>query len=97
MNTKPIPAINDFPSVLPLSSIISILENSSGNLPPIFSKLSGEEKYIKAQQFLRRELESCINDGRLVPVNILDISAAEEAQIILVMKPDGDSHSGIQV
>ncbi|KAJ3416131.1 hypothetical protein HDV05_003100 [Chytridiales sp. JEL 0842] len=83
-------------SRLPLNSLIQLLEQGTGVNPPLFSKTSAEEKYGKAQQYLRRELDACIANGRLVPVKLVDIPPKSELQLIVVMKASGAQKPNIQ-
>ncbi|KAJ3159683.1 hypothetical protein HK101_001020 [Irineochytrium annulatum] len=79
-------------SQIPLSDLIMFLEQGLGNIP----KSSLEEKYIKGQQFLRRELDTAIADGRLVPVQLAEVEPESHLQVILVMKASGDTRPAIQ-
>jgi hypothetical protein len=84
-------------SNVPLGAFLQLLEQSTGVIPPMFSKASSEEKYVRGQQFLRRELENCILDGRLVPVSVVDIPPKSEIPIVVVMRASGIQKPSIQV
>ncbi|KAJ3290798.1 hypothetical protein HK104_006518 [Borealophlyctis nickersoniae] len=74
-------------SRLSIDSLISLMENATGNPLPLFSRPSSEEKYVRGQLSLRRQLDVAIKDGRLLPVTLVDIPPESEQLIVLVFVP----------
>ncbi|KAI8854040.1 hypothetical protein BC829DRAFT_439515 [Chytridium lagenaria] len=83
-------------SGLPLDNLMAYFEHGLGVSPPLFSKASSEEKFVKGQLHLRRELENAIMDGRLRPISSFEILPQQSVQVILVMRVNGDNRPNIQ-
>ncbi|KAJ3219397.1 hypothetical protein HK099_004728, partial [Clydaea vesicula] len=79
-----------------VDDIISLLEVMTGVLPPVYSKSSSEEKYIKAQTILRRDLGNLISNNSLVPASLIEIPPESELMIVLVFTPSGVTKPFIQ-
>ncbi|KAJ3395154.1 hypothetical protein HDU84_002728 [Entophlyctis sp. JEL0112] len=83
-------------SKMSIETFLRSIEEFTGVSPPVFSKQSTEEKYVKAYQFLLRELGSLIKDGRLSPVNTLDLQPGAEISLIAVMTAFGSQRPYVQ-
>ncbi|KAJ3113489.1 hypothetical protein HDU96_003356 [Phlyctochytrium bullatum] len=67
----------------PVDNLIMLLEDGLGVSPPLFSKASAEEKFVRGQIHLRRELENLISSGKIVPASFIEIPPEENVQLIL--------------
>lgn len=83
-------------SKLGMDDLLSALEINTGAVPPLFPKPANEEKYVRAQLLLRRELDSLVADGRLVPVSMVDIPPQNEITIVLVFVSNGENKPYVQ-
>lgn len=72
---------------IPFESLLTLLEKESGMLPPVFSKQSLEEKYVKTQGILNRVLQNRINDGVIVPVSTIIIPVDTSITVIFILNP----------
>ncbi|KAI8903993.1 hypothetical protein EDD86DRAFT_213630 [Gorgonomyces haynaldii] len=79
-----------------LDSLIQLLEKDNGTVP-VFTKASSEERYVKRQQFLFRELSNYIRTQALIPISEITIPQNKSVQIILIMKPSIEKNPYIQV
>lgn len=68
-----------------LSSILTILEKETGNIPPRFVKLFTEEAYVKLHQNLRHMLSERICEKQIVPASRIIIPARGQQLIVLVL------------
>ena len=80
-----------------LSTLISTLEQSSGIIPPLFSKAASEEKFVKTQILLNRELRNSISNERITHVGSIEIPEGESVTIIVIMTPNSTWRPTIQV
>jgi hypothetical protein len=62
----------------------------------MFGKTAAEEKFVKAQVAMRRELEQLILDGALVPVSRIDLEPEAQRSIIVLIRAGGSSKPQIQ-
>ncbi|KAJ3214313.1 hypothetical protein HDU67_001804 [Dinochytrium kinnereticum] len=83
-------------SSAPLETLLTLLEQGLGVSPPLFTKASAEEKYVKGQLHLRRELDNAILDGRLQPANYFEIMPQQSIQVVLVMRVNSENRPNIQ-
>eukprot|EP00842_Homolaphlyctis_polyrhiza_P005160 jgi/Hompol1/5645/HPOL_004598-RA len=81
---------------LSIDLLLPLLEKSTGILPPLFPRASLEEKYVKSQIILKRELDNAIQDARLVPVSTLEIQPSQSVMIVLVMTALGSNKPNVQ-
>ncbi|KAJ3325372.1 hypothetical protein HDV06_004231 [Boothiomyces sp. JEL0866] len=80
-----------------MDALLPLLEKETGMISPHFSNYEAEEKYVKTQQTIRRELEDCIRDAQLVPLTQVTIGSQKQLTIILVFKSNNQNLSSIQV
>ncbi|ORX81620.1 hypothetical protein K493DRAFT_389168, partial [Basidiobolus meristosporus CBS 931.73] len=73
----------------PVSSILQDLEKSLSIAPPLFPGPVLEEKFVKNQMDLRRDLNGLVHNGLLVESPIVEIPPNSKKQIILVFTPKG--------
>ncbi|KAJ3043675.1 hypothetical protein HDV00_004448 [Rhizophlyctis rosea] len=78
-------------SRLPIDELISLLESATGVSPPLFGKSSSEEKYVRGQMLLRRQLDGAIRGGGLVPARVVDIPPQGEVVVVVVFTAVGDN------
>lgn len=82
---------------LSIDSLISLLEVMTGVPPPILADISSEERYIRAQILLRRELAALISSNNLIPVSVVEIPAESELTVVIVYTPKGSNKPFVQV
>ncbi|KAI8894172.1 hypothetical protein BC833DRAFT_624198 [Globomyces pollinis-pini] len=80
----------------PAQTLLEILEKDTGAVMTHFSTHSSEEKFVKAQQKLRKDLNELISDGQLIEANQISISPLENQTVYLILNCSSSSHSGIQ-
>ena len=83
-------------SKMSFETLLGFLEKATGTVPPLFPKPALEERYVKAQMVLRRELESLIRDQKIVPVSHIDIPPQSERLVIVIFTPSSENKSHIQ-
>ncbi|KND01233.1 uncharacterized protein SPPG_04324 [Spizellomyces punctatus DAOM BR117] len=83
-------------SKIAIDVLLTMLESATGKFPPMFPKPSGEEKYVRARLHLNRELENAIQDGRLVPVSLVEVPAESDMPIVLVFTPAAGNKPYVQ-
>ncbi|KAJ3076202.1 hypothetical protein HDU98_005086 [Podochytrium sp. JEL0797] len=74
---------------LNLDAFLKSLEEFTGVNPPLFSKQLSEEKYVKCYQLLQRELGALIKDGRLSPINLIELEPGAELSLVAIMTASG--------
>ncbi|TPX32047.1 nucleoside-diphosphate kinase [Synchytrium microbalum] len=74
-------------SRMPVSKLITSLETTTGVSPPLFPKISAEEKFVRAQLLLRRELELAVSENRLVPAKRVLIQPQSQLMVVVVFTP----------
>lgn len=77
--------------------LIALLEVFTGVYPPILSSSVAEERYIRAQLLLKRELNNLIVTKSILPISMADIAAESELVVILVFTPIASNKLYIQV
>lgn len=55
-----------------------------------------EEQFVRAEINLRRELQSSIDAGKLLPLEVLEVAPHSEGQVIAVYHPSGSTRPHIQ-
>ena len=78
-----------------LAAVISALETSSRHAL-VFGKQSTEEKFVRTQLLMNRNLESVLRDRRLIPISAVDIDMDSSEMIVLLFKPSGKNRPYIQ-
>ncbi|RKO93087.1 hypothetical protein BDK51DRAFT_24729, partial [Blyttiomyces helicus] len=76
--------------------LLPLIESATGSTPPIFPRPASEERYVKAQSLLRRELENVVRDGRLVPLERVTIPAEGQVVVVLVFTASGADKPYVQ-
>jgi hypothetical protein len=84
-------------SELSLEELLAAAEGQTSCLSNVFlSNARAEEQLVRTEMNLQRELRSAINEGRLLPVDVLNLDAREERQILAIYTPNGSMRPHIQ-
>ena len=81
---------------LSIDALLLFLEKSFFTLQNLLPKPALEEKYVKSQLLLKRELDNAKQDGRLVRVTNVTIEPGSDMMLVLEMTPDGTSKMHVQ-
>ncbi|KAJ3261021.1 hypothetical protein HK103_006976 [Boothiomyces macroporosus] len=79
-----------------MDTLLPLLEKETGMISPHFTNYESEEKYVKTQQTIRRELDDCIRDAQLVPLSRVTVGPQKQLTIILVFKSNNQNLSSLQ-
>jgi len=93
------PTLHDAADVsqLSLDELITAVESQSSSLSTFFlGNPLAEEQSVRTEINLQRELQNAITKGRLEPVEMLDLEAGEERQVIAIYVPNGSTRPHIQ-
>ncbi len=88
----PVQAHKDAYSV---QALISYIESTSKH-SAIFPKSSVEEKYVKTQISLKRNLDAAIRDRLLVPISAVTVPAEASLMVVLLLTASGKNRPYIQ-
>ncbi|EPQ31126.1 uncharacterized protein PFL1_01315 [Pseudozyma flocculosa PF-1] len=84
-------------SRMSLEDLLSAVEGQNSTLSTLFlGSVQAEEQFVRTEINLQRELQLAIDNGRLVPVEVLDIPAGSEKQVIAVYHPSGSTRPHVQ-
>ena len=83
--------------VLSLDSLISLMEVMTGAQLPQLARFVSEEKYVRVQMLIHRELNNLINDGWLAPASLIDLLPGNDLNLVIVYTPSLLNNPDIQV
>ena len=84
-------------SRMSLEDLLAAVEAQTSTLSTFFlGSPEAEEQFVRAEINLRRELQSSIEAGKLIPLEVLDVAPHSEGQIIAVYHPSGSTRPHIQ-
>jgi hypothetical protein len=84
-------------SKLTLDELIAAVEAQSSTLSAFFmGSAEAEERAVRTEINLQRELQAAISSGRLVPVDLLELDTNQERQIVAVYTPVASTRPHIQ-
>ncbi|TKY85422.1 hypothetical protein EX895_005584 [Sporisorium graminicola] len=84
-------------SRMSLEDLLAAVEAQTSMLSTFFlGSPEAEEQFVRAEINLRRELQSSIDAGKLVPLEVLEVAPASEGQVIAVYHPSGSTRPHIQ-
>ncbi|CBQ73331.1 conserved hypothetical protein [Sporisorium reilianum SRZ2] len=84
-------------SRMSLEDLLAAVEAQTSMLSTFFlGSPEAEEQFVRAEINLRRELQSSIDDGKLVPLEVLEVAPRSEGQVIAVYHPSGSTRPHIQ-
>ncbi|PWN42321.1 hypothetical protein IE81DRAFT_323647 [Ceraceosorus guamensis] len=97
---KPLPASLSDPSSVSKLSLQELVSAVEAQNPVLSTYIMGgqeaEEKVVRTELNLQRELQNAIDTGQLVPLSTLELGAHEERQIIGIYSPCGSTRPHIQ-
>lgn len=83
-------------SNLSLDELLAALESQPNALGTLFfNSAQAEEKHVRTEINLQRELRRAIETRRLVPLSMLRIPPGEERQVVAVFSPNGSTRPHI--
>lgn len=84
-------------SKLSLEELLAAVEEQSSSLNTFcLGNPQAEERHVRTEINLHRELQNAITSGRLVPIDMLEVAPNEERQVIAVYTPNGSTRPHIQ-
>lgn len=84
-------------SRMSLEDLLAAVEAQTSMLSTFFlGSPEAEEQFVRAEINLRRELQSSIDAGKLVPLEVLEVAPRSEGQVIAVYHPSGSTRPHIQ-
>lgn len=84
-------------SRLPIEDLLAAVEAQASMLSTFFlGSPEAEEQFVRAEINLRRELQSSIDAGKLIPLEVLEVAPRSEGQVIAVYHPSGSTRPHIQ-
>lgn len=83
-------------SKLSLDELVTAVESQSSNLSTmLLSNPRAEEQSVRTEVNLQRELRNAINEGRLLPIDVLTLEPGEEKQVLAIYTPNGSTRPHI--
>lgn len=83
-------------SNLSLDELLAALESQPNALSTLFfNSAQAEEKHVRTEINLQRELRRAIETRRLVPLSMLRVPPGEERQVVAVFSPNGSTRPHI--
>ncbi|EST05220.1 hypothetical protein PSEUBRA_005486 [Kalmanozyma brasiliensis GHG001] len=84
-------------SRMSLEDLLAAVEAQTSMLSTFFlGSPEAEEQFVRAEINLRRELQSSIDAGKLIPLSVLEVPPRSEGQVIAVYHPSGSTRPHIQ-
>ncbi|KAJ1026835.1 hypothetical protein NDA16_002132 [Ustilago loliicola] len=84
-------------SRMSLEDLLAAVEVQTSVLSTFFlGSPEAEEQFVRAEINLRRELQSSIDSGKLIPLEVLEVAPQSEGQVIAVYHPSGSTRPHIQ-
>ncbi|PWN51624.1 hypothetical protein IE53DRAFT_367903 [Violaceomyces palustris] len=84
-------------SKLSIEDLLVAIESQNSSLSSLFlGNAQAEEQYVRTEINLQREVQSSIDSGRLLPIDILEMGPEEEKQVIAVYRPNASTRPHIQ-
>ncbi|SPO23755.1 uncharacterized protein UTRI_03725_B [Ustilago trichophora] len=84
-------------SRMSLEDLLAAVEAQTSMLSTFFlGSPEAEEQFVRAEINLRRELQSSIDAGKLIPLEVLEVAPHSEGQVIAVYHPSGSTRPHIQ-
>ncbi|PWN28154.1 hypothetical protein BDZ90DRAFT_251811 [Jaminaea rosea] len=84
-------------SNLGIDELVTAIESQPGALGTLyFNSPQAEEKHVRLEVNLQRELKNAIQSKKLVPLGMLQIPPGEERQVVAVYCPNGSTRPHIQ-
>ncbi|KAJ1579083.1 hypothetical protein NDA12_003222 [Ustilago hordei] len=84
-------------SRMSLEDLLAAVEAQTSMLSTFFlGSPEAEEQFVRAEINLRRELQSSIDSGKLIPLEVLEVAPHSEGQVIAVYHPSGSTRPHIQ-
>ncbi|SNX83766.1 uncharacterized protein MEPE_02474 [Melanopsichium pennsylvanicum] len=84
-------------SRMSLEDLLAAVEAQASMLSTFFlGSPEAEERFVRAEINLRRELQSSIDAGKLIPLEVLEVAPHSEGQVFAVYHPSGSTRPHIQ-
>lgn len=84
-------------SRMSLEDLLAAVEAQPSMLSTFFlGSPEAEEQFVRTEINLRRELQSSIDAGKLIPLEVLEVAPQSEGQVIAVYHPSGSTRPHIQ-
>lgn len=84
-------------SRMSLDDLLAAVEAQNSTLSTFFlGSPDSEEQFVRTEINLRRELQSSVETGKLIPLEVLQLPARSERQVIAVYHPSGSTRPHVQ-
>lgn len=84
-------------SRMSIEDLLAAVEAQTSMLSTFFlGSPDAEEQFVRAEINLRRELQSSIDTGKLIPLEVLAVAPRSEGQVIAIYHPSGSTRPHIQ-